>query len=108
MDKEFDILFSEVVKKSTCGIFVKYGHTDGIIEFDSPVFVSKEYYRPFEFEYPMEELCITGVDCDTGELITKEGRFLRYNQLSQREMEYIHSRVIHEQYKFITNQNQLV
>lgn len=108
MDKEFDKLYSEVVKHSTCGIFVKYGHTDGILELTQPLVFVKEYYRPWPLGWPLMELHLIGVDCMTGELITREDKHLRYNQLTLEEMTTLHTRVVQQkQYSFIIN-HQLV
>jgi hypothetical protein len=98
-----DNLHREVVQESTCKIFQQLDTTDGVLLLLKPLVLHVEFYHP-EWDDYSEEVRVTGVDCNTGDLIgeTLNGneRNIRYIDLTAENLLELHRAVTTKQYKF--------
>ena len=98
-----DNLHREVVQESTCKIFQQLDTTDGVLLLLKPLVLHVEFYHP-EWDDYSEEVRVTGVDCNTGDLIgeTLNGneRNIRYIDLTAEKLLELHRAVSTKQFKF--------
>jgi hypothetical protein len=98
-----DNLHREVVQESTCKIFQQLDTTDGVLLLLKPLVLHVEFYHP-EWDDYSEEVRVTGIDCNTGDLIgeTLNGneRNIRYIDLTAENLLELHRAVTTKQYKF--------
>jgi hypothetical protein len=98
-----DNLHREVVQESTCKIFQQLDTTDGVLLLLKPLVLHVEFYHP-EWDDYSEEVRVTAVDCNTGDLIgeTLNGneRNIRYIDLTAENLLELHRAVTTKQYKF--------
>jgi hypothetical protein len=98
-----DNLHRDVVQESTCKIFQQLDTTDGVLLLLKPLVLHVEFYHP-EWDDYSEEVRVTAVDCNTGDLIgeTLNGneRNIRYIDLTAENLLELHRAVTTKQYKF--------
>jgi hypothetical protein len=96
-------LHREVVQESTCKIFQQMDTTDGVLLLHKPVVLHVEYYHP-ELDNYSEEVQVTAVDCNTGDLIgeTLDGndRNVRYRDLTAEKLLELYQSIKTNKYKF--------
>jgi len=96
-------LQKEVVKESTCRIFQQMDTTDGVLLLLKPLVLHVEFYHP-EWDDYSEEVRVTSIDCNTGDLIgeTLNGneRNIRYRDLTAEKLLELHRAVSTKQFKF--------
>ena len=98
-----DNLHKEVVQESTRRIFQQMDTTDGVLLLHKPLVLHVEFYHP-EWDDYSEEVRVTAVDCNTGDLIgeTMNGneRNIRYIDLTAEKLLELHQSIAAKKYKF--------
>ena len=98
-----DNLHKEIVQESTCRTCQQMDTTDGVLLLHKPVAILIEYYRP-EWDDYSEEVLVTAVDCNTGDLIGESlngnERNIRYRDLTAEKLLELHTAVTSKQYQF--------
>ena len=98
-----DNLHREIVQESTCKISQQMDTTDGVLLLLKPVVLHVEFYHP-EWDDYSEEVQVTAVDCNTGDLIgeTLSGndRNIRYRDLTAEKLLELHKAIKSKQYQF--------
>jgi hypothetical protein len=96
-------LHKEVVQESTCKIFQQMDTTDGVLLLHKPIVLHVEFYHPDWDDYS-EEVQVTAVDCNTGDLIgeTLNGneRNVRYRDLTADKLLELYQAIASKKYKF--------
>ena len=96
-------LHKEVVQESTCKIYQQMDTIGGVLLLHKPVVLHVEFYHP-EWDDYSEEVRITAVDCNTGDLIgeTLNGneRNVRYRDLTAEKLLELHQAIKTNKYKF--------
>jgi len=97
-------LHREVVQESTCKIFQQMDTTDGVLLLHKPIVLHVEFYHPDWDDYS-EEVQVTAVDCNTGDLIgeTLNGneRNVRYRDLTAEKLLELYQSIKTNKYKFV-------
>jgi hypothetical protein len=97
-------LHREVVQESTCKIFQQMDTTDGVLLLHKPIVLHVEFYHPDWDDYS-EEVQVTAVDCNTGDLIgeTLNGneRNVRYRDLTADKLLELYQSIKTNKYKFV-------
>jgi hypothetical protein len=97
-------LHKEVVQESTCKIFQQMDTTDGVLLLHKPIVLHVEFYHPDWDDYS-EEVQVTAVDCNTGDLIgeTLNGneRNVRYRDLTADKLLELYQSIKTNKYKFV-------
>jgi hypothetical protein len=98
-----DNLHKEIVQESTCRISQQMDTTDGVLLLHQPVVLHVEFYHP-EWDDYSEEVQVTAVDCNTGDLIAEtlngNERNVRYRDLTVEKLLELHRAVTNKQYQF--------
>jgi hypothetical protein len=96
-------LHREIVQESTCKVFQQTGTTDGVLLLLKPIVLHVEFYHP-EWDDYSEEVQVTAVDCNTGDLIGENlsgnERNVRYMDLTADNLLQLHTAIKSNQYKF--------
>ena len=96
-------LHREIVQESTCKIYQQLDTTDGVLLLRKPILLHLVSYHP-EWDDYSEEVQVTAVDCNTGDLIGENlsgnERNVRYMDLSVDTMLQLHTAIRTNQYKF--------
>lgn len=98
-----DNLHRGIVQESTCKIYQQLDTTDGVLLLRKPILVHVTSYHP-EWDDYSEEVRVTAVDCNTGDLIGENlsgnERNVRYMDLSVDTMLLLHTAITSNQYEF--------
>jgi hypothetical protein len=96
-------LHREIVQESTCKIYQQLDTTDGVLLLLKPIVLHVEFYHP-EWDDYSEEVQVTAVDCNTGDLIGENlsgnERNVRYLDLTADKLLQLHTAIKSNQYKF--------
>lgn len=96
-------LHREVVQGSTCKIFQQMDTTDGVLLLHKPIVLQVEFYHPDWDDYS-EEVRVTAVDCNTGDLIGENlngnERNIRYRDLTAEKLLELYKVISSKQYQF--------
>jgi hypothetical protein len=99
-----DNLHRDIVQESTCKIYQQMDTTDGVLLLHKPVVLHVEFYHPEQINYS-EEVQVTAVDCNTGDLIgeTLDGneRNVRYKDLTAEKLMVLYHSIASKKYKFV-------
>jgi hypothetical protein len=97
-------LHREIVQESTCKIYQQMDTTDGVLLLHKPVVLHVEFYHP-EWDDYSEEVRVTAVDCNTGDLIgeTLNGneRNVRYRDLTVDKLHEMYQAIKTNKCKFV-------
>ena len=97
-------LHRDIVQESTCKIYQQMDTTDGVLLLHKPVVLHVEFYHPEQINYS-EEVQVTAVDCNTGDLIgeTPDGneRNVRYRDLTVDKLHEMYQSIKTNKYKFV-------